>query len=124
MSILNSVDQLMVIAAFRHCLGSRTYMSGACVQWLHDNWPQLTEKCQNVIARELEEAFRSDDLALDSHPHMVRIFDDISRSTWMRLRDFYLPSHNIEELVSRITPDNRPGTGEIDFGPPVGRELL
>lgn len=43
MPILNSIDQFMVIAAFRHCLGSRTYMSGACVQWLHDNWPQLTE---------------------------------------------------------------------------------
>jgi len=44
-----------------------------------------------VIARELEEAFQSDNLALDKHPHMARAFDDINRSTWMRLRDLYFP---------------------------------
>ncbi|HJY64754.1 MAG TPA: AbrB/MazE/SpoVT family DNA-binding domain-containing protein [Ignavibacteria bacterium] len=30
--------------------------------------------------------------------------------------------YTLEELVSKITPENR--YGEIDFGPPVGKEII
>jgi len=121
--MLISSNQLMVIAAFRHCLGSKTYMSGACVQWLLDNWAQLTEKCRSVIIRELEEAFRFDDLALSDLNNMDRVFDDVSRSTWMRLRVLYTPSYNIEELAEDITAENKPDPEDVDFGESVGKEI-
>lgn len=31
------------------------------------------------------------------------------------------PDYTLEELVARITPENK--HGEIDFGPPVGKEV-
>lgn len=38
--------------------------------------------------------------------------------SWTRTR----PAYSLADLVQRITPENR--VKEIDFGPPVGKELL
>jgi len=35
-----------------------------------------------------------------------------------------VPVYSLEELVSRITPENRHDFADTDFGGPVGRELL
>jgi antitoxin MazE len=35
-----------------------------------------------------------------------------------------LPVYSLEQLVSRITPENKHNYTDTDFGVPVGRELL
>ncbi|MEI6207703.1 MAG: hypothetical protein WCP20_13050 [Desulfuromonadales bacterium] len=35
-----------------------------------------------------------------------------------------IPVYSLEELVSRITPENKHDYADTDFGGPVGRELL
>ena len=45
-------DQLMVTAAHRYCLGRQTIAVGACLDWLHAHWPQLTSQTQLVILRD------------------------------------------------------------------------
>lgn len=57
-------DQLMAIAAPRYCLDRRSYIVGACLEWLREIWPQLTANSQNVILRDTIEALR-DGLAGD-----------------------------------------------------------
>ncbi len=57
-------DQLMAMAAMRYCLGRRSYIVGACHEWLREVWAQLTTNSQNVILRDIVEALR-DDLAGD-----------------------------------------------------------
>ena len=31
-------DQLMAMAAVRYCLGRSSYIVGACVEWVRENW--------------------------------------------------------------------------------------
>lgn len=39
-------------------------------------------------------------------------------------RVIQVPVYSLEELVSRITPENKHDFADTDFGDPVGRELL
>lgn len=48
--------QLMVLAAFRYCLGSRTYIVGACVEWLELWWPKVAHSSRRTIVRDTVEA--------------------------------------------------------------------
>ena len=41
--------ELMVLAAFRYCLGRQTYIVNACADWLIDVWPILTHQNRGVI---------------------------------------------------------------------------
>ena len=41
---------LMVIAAFRYCLGRMTYISGVCADWLADKWPELPPHSKALIS--------------------------------------------------------------------------
>lgn len=58
-------ESLMVMAAFRYCLGRRTYIVGACVDWLMTIWDKLPVPMQGVIMRDAIEALM-DDSAGDS----------------------------------------------------------
>lgn len=53
-------DDLMVIAAFRYCLGRRSYIVGACVAWILALWPKLTDNTTNLIVHEINEAAKRD----------------------------------------------------------------
>jgi len=44
--------------------------------------------------------------------------------TLRRAKKAYWPKYDLEELVSRITPENRHDFADTDFGDPVGREKL
>ncbi len=58
--ILDRVDdQLLAVAAFRYCLGRRSYLVPICVEWLDSVWPQLTAYAKRVIAMDLLEALAS-----------------------------------------------------------------
>jgi len=56
--------QLMVIAAFRYCLGRQTYIVSACADWLVEQWDNFDFTTKSVIRRELEEAFAAHDDAV------------------------------------------------------------
>jgi len=46
---------LMVVAAFRYCLGRRTYIVGSCVEWLKCYWHEFDANSKIIIAREIKE---------------------------------------------------------------------
>lgn len=49
-------DQLMAMAAFRYCLGRRSYIVGSCIEWLRATWSQIGSNTQGVILRDIVEA--------------------------------------------------------------------
>lgn len=77
---------LMVIAAFRYCLGRQTYVVQTCSDWLTDIWPLLTEHTQGVIRRDLEEEFRRDDEARAREEKHKPLGWDCDRKDWERVR--------------------------------------
>lgn len=46
---------LMVLAAFRYCLGRRTYIVGSCVDWLTQWWDEIDEHTKKMILEETQE---------------------------------------------------------------------
>lgn len=77
---------LMVISAFRYCLGRQTYVVRACANWLIDIWPLLTEQTQGVIRRDLEEEFQRDDEARARDEKHKPLGWDCDRKDWERVR--------------------------------------
>lgn len=53
-------NDLMVTAAFRYCLGRRTYIVNACCNWLIANWDKFNTQAKLLIQRELDEEFERD----------------------------------------------------------------
>jgi hypothetical protein len=49
-------DQLMALAAFRYCLGRRSYIVGSCLDWLRDTWEQFEPNTKSVMVRDTIEA--------------------------------------------------------------------
>lgn len=62
MNWLGDTDQIMVMCAHSYCLGRRTYVVGACTEWLRGIWPQLNANTRHVIVRDTVKALL-DDLA-------------------------------------------------------------
>ena len=80
---------LMVIAAFRYCCGRQTYIVGACVEWLIDIWPMLSENTQAVIKRDLESEFERDDEARARGESYRPLGADCDRADWERVRKLW-----------------------------------
>lgn len=86
---MSAHDHLMVIAAFRYCLGRMTYIVGDCASWLIKIWPYLSKETQNIIKRDLEEAFTRDDEArADGHEYKP-LGADCDRFQWERVRKLW-----------------------------------
>lgn len=51
-------QNLMVLAAFRYCLGRRTYIVGSCVDWLIKYWQEIDAYTKIMIIQETEEALQ------------------------------------------------------------------
>lgn len=90
----SQVPEFMVISAFRYALGRTTYVVEECCDWLCYNWSGLAEGVQNIIKKELEAAFDSDDWY--SINHAIAVYPGISplgmhcdRSQWERVRKLY-----------------------------------
>jgi hypothetical protein len=58
-------NDLMAMAAFRYCLGRRTYIVSACREWLQRHWDKFEPSTRSLILREVEEAFQSGDLGME-----------------------------------------------------------
>jgi len=82
-------DHLMVIAAFRYCLGRMTYIVGDCASWLIKIWPYLSVQTQNIIKRDLEEAFTRDDEDREAGRDYKALGHDCDRAEWSRVRKLW-----------------------------------
>lgn len=79
-------SDLMAIAAFRYCLGRMSYIVGDCADWLIEQWANIGKNAQNVIRRDLEEAFEKDGQNVGSDYRPLGHACD--RSQWERVRKF------------------------------------
>lgn len=76
----------MVLAAFRYCVGRRTYIVRECVEWLFVNWPEFSDSIKELIKKELEELFDQDDLYRNGGGDYRALGDDCDRWEWERVR--------------------------------------
>ena len=79
-------QDLMVIAAFRYCLGRLTYISGVCADWLVDKWPELPPHSRALIRTELDRAFERDDEARERGDDYKPLGWDCDRAAWEKVR--------------------------------------
>lgn len=47
---------LMVLAAFRYCLGRQSYIVSCCTEWLTQYWPVIDDDNKKLIDKEIREA--------------------------------------------------------------------
>jgi len=79
-------EELMVIAAFRYCLGRRTYIVETCAEWIVKMWPVFSKGNRMLIVRDLEEAFREDDRQRAEGDRYKTLGDDCDRRAWEKVR--------------------------------------
>lgn len=77
---------LMVVAAFRYCLGRRTYIVSDCSKWLIKQWEHLPENVKHIIKRELDVAFLDDNEARLVNDNYKPLGDDCDRAEWEKVR--------------------------------------
>lgn len=80
------MNDLMVTAAFRYCLGRRTYIVGECANWLVQHWNEFRPQTRELIQRELAEAFVHDNKARHEGESFKPLGDDCDRAEWERVR--------------------------------------
>ena len=83
---------LMAIAAVRYCLGRQSYIVSDCVDWLMGCWTSLNDRCRNVIARDIDEAFAHDDEARARGDPYRPLGMDMDRQQWERARSLWKAS--------------------------------
>ena len=81
---------LMVTAAFRYCLGRRSYIVSVCVDWLIEQWPNFEENVKDAIQRDLEDELKRDDQARERGSTSRPLGDDCDRQEWKRVRQLWL----------------------------------
>lgn len=59
--LVGTNGQLMIMSAHRYCLGRRTYIVSACVEWLTNNWDVCETNTRNVIVRDTLQALMRDE---------------------------------------------------------------
>ena len=79
-------QDLMVLAAFRYCLGRMTYIAGVCADWLVDKWPELPPRSKSLIRTELDRAFVQDDEDRASGTSFKALGWDCDRAAWEKVR--------------------------------------
>lgn len=77
---------LMVISAFRYCLGRKSYITGCCADWLVNIWPTVDCHTRVLIQKELEKAFTDADLGFELGDHCNTLGMQIDRAEWEKVR--------------------------------------
>ncbi len=85
-------QELMVVSAFRYCLGRQTYIVGACADWIIANWNKFSPNNKQIIQRDLEEAFQEDDRGKKALDKYSRLGQDCDRAQWERVRNLWKQS--------------------------------
>ena len=82
-------DDLMVVAAFRYCLGRRTYIVSHCVDWCIKNWDKFEERSRICIKRDLQSEIESDDRSrANPNRDWYPLGDNCDREQWIKLMSF------------------------------------
>ena len=85
-------QEVMVIAAFRYCLGRMTYIVKDCCDWLIEQWPEFSQRTKELIQKELEKEFARDDVARERdekyspYLYCFPLGHDCDREQWERVR--------------------------------------
>lgn len=82
---MNPVDPLLLVCAFRYCLGRQTYVVNWCVEYLVDNWLYIDPGTKKTIARDLLEAIERDDQDREEGRDHKWLGMDMDRAEWDRL---------------------------------------
>ena len=82
-------DHLMVVAAVRYCIGRMTYIVGDCADWIIANWKDWPESTRAIIKRDIEEAFRHDDIDREQNRPVKTLGMDCDRQQWERVRSLW-----------------------------------
>jgi hypothetical protein len=90
-------EELMVVAAFRYCLGSTTYMSDVCAEWIVRMWPEFSYPIRELIQRDLEDAFRDDDRQRAAGDKYKALGDDCDRAAWENVRALWAKPGKVVE---------------------------
>jgi len=90
-------EELMVIAAFRYCLGRRTYIVETCADWIVMMWPVFSQKSRAIIERDLEAEFRHDDLQRATGDTFKSLGDDCDRRAWEKVRALWTQPGKVVE---------------------------
>lgn len=83
---------LMVVSAFRYCLGRMTYISGVCADWIIARWQDFPPSVQQLIQRELEEAFKCDNEERAMGEKYRTLGWDCDRKEWGKVRALWASS--------------------------------
>lgn len=85
-------QSLMIVSAFRNCLGRMTYITGVCADWIIANWKNFPPNAQQLIRHDLERAFvRDDEDRADKSGHK-ELGWDCDRKEWERVRAIWSSS--------------------------------
>lgn len=95
-------EDLMVIAAFRYCLGRMTYIVGVCADWLVDKWPELPPHSRALIRTELDRAFEQDDEDRATGASFKALGWDCDRREWEKVRALWAGEQPPAELAHRM----------------------
>lgn len=87
---------LMVVAAFRYCLGRMTYISGVCADWIVANWKNFPPNAQHLIHSEMEAAFIRDDEDRAEGRQLKELGWDCDRKAWEKVRALWVSSPPFE----------------------------
>lgn len=82
---------LIASSAVRYCIGRMTYMPSVCADWLLSVWHLLPPSKQEIIKRDVEEAFDRDDRDRELNASYLALGWDCDRSQWERVRKLWAP---------------------------------
>ncbi len=79
----------MVLAAFRYCLGRRSYIVSSCVDWLIQWWDHFHENDRKIILEEIREAIAKGNAG-----------DHCDIDSWDKVLDHGMKSIALPEVVN------------------------
>jgi hypothetical protein len=88
MKLTNNELTTLWLGGFRYYLGRQTYAVEDFCNCLISNWSFLPDHCKRLIAKELKEAFKQDDLdRLDEMKTYHRLGHNCDRQSWAKVLD-------------------------------------
>ena len=80
----------LLCASARYFIGRSTLSTNAFAETLAEVWACLPKWTQGVIRRDLEEAFRGDDIARDAGRAGYYLGQDCDRAAWEKVRQAWI----------------------------------